>query len=269
MELSTMRYLLIFILCLLGLSAQSVQFQAFTNANTIWVDSNGSDSGNNKGVKGVPEKPFQTIQGANTVANPGDWVIVTGATIQTNNLLKAGVNYDIYPQIIFMETGTSATSGGYGIFDDRSIPTGTTNIIICHDDIKHSARNKHLVETSCISETTMFMGCIVSHKSNTRLWFKGKDVFYGSDYDASYWRLLMRPSTIMLVQKNSYYEFNDIYSFRNQHGWDKPIWTPPTANDQKLSGIQCYSNGCHRLCAMVMSVLTALTLLFHFTRPSC
>jgi hypothetical protein len=133
-----MRYLLIFILCLLGLSAQSVQFQAFTNANTIWVDSNGSDSGNNKGVKGVPEKPFQTIQGANTVANPGDWVIVTGATIQTNNLLKAGVNYDIYPQIIFMETGTSLRRVGAMAYSMTAAFQRARRTLLFVTMIKHS-----------------------------------------------------------------------------------------------------------------------------------
>lgn len=71
----------------------------------------------------------------NVIANAsaGDWVIVYGgAPVTNNNLLKKGVNYEIYPDIIYSETDTN--SPGYGIFTDRGCGA-TTNIIICHGNV--------------------------------------------------------------------------------------------------------------------------------------
>jgi len=207
----------------------------------VYVNSSGSDSGFNIGIKGVPERPFATVQGANTVANPGDWVIVTGATIQTNNLLKAGVNYDIYPKIIYMETANS--NPGYGIFDDRSIPAGTTNIIICHDDIKWSqgtnlGRIPYLGNDNC-------MGAIVTTNSNTRLTFYGKDI-YASAYDASSSDRI-NAINIWAGSEDSFYSFNNIYSFATNMVGTNQFGTPTTTIDQ-CSGVQVFSNGCKMVC---------------------
>lgn len=112
-----MKYFLAFVLCLFGLSAQAVTFQAITNSTTVFVDTNGFDSGFNIGIRGIPDRPFKTIQGGVTAAqagdtiqvNPGTYYITESITNFPNNITVRGYGATIVNQI------ASAPAPSFGI----------------------------------------------------------------------------------------------------------------------------------------------------------
>src|SRR6185436_2805259 len=126
-----MKYFLTFLLCLFGLSASAVQFQAFTNANTVYVDTNGFDSGFSIGIRGIPERPFKTISAGIAAAQAGDTVFVNqgvyNVTNLTGSILKPSVNIECIgsPLIYSIDSGSGT---GFGILDDRA-SGATTNTI--------------------------------------------------------------------------------------------------------------------------------------------
>lgn len=234
MALNFMKYFLAFIIFLTGLSANSVQFQAFTNANTVFVDSNGSDSGFNIGIKGVPERPFKTIQGANTVATVGNWVIVTGATIATNNILKNGVNYEIYPDIVYCEAVTN--SPGYGIIDDRGCGA-TTNIVICHGNLYYCSGTNGVLSFGNFTGNFNAAGTIVTTNVNTELHFKGNNI-YTSHFIAT----TLPAWCIEACKTNTTLECNNMFTWMPSVTLNDTAFGPTVLNSSD-TGIKYNTNG--------------------------
>lgn len=100
----------------------------FTNAASLFVDTNGN---NLTASRGVREKPFQTIEAAVAAALPGDTVVINpgaySVTNSTGSILKAGVNIDCVgsPVISLIDSGFGT---GFGILDDRASGP-TTNVV--------------------------------------------------------------------------------------------------------------------------------------------
>lgn len=91
---------------------------------------NGSDS---TGTRGRLDKPFLTVTAAVNAATSGDLVRTlpkgSAYNVGTNNILKAGLNYDfVFAPVIWTNTFNADSASYQGLFDDRK--TGpTTNWI--------------------------------------------------------------------------------------------------------------------------------------------
>lgn len=126
---------------------------------------------------------YPTIHSAVAAAVAKDWVMVYGTQpITTNNWVKNGVNYAIYPDCVYVEQSTS--SPGYGTLDDRA--TGaTTNKFLFFGNLWYSAGTNGNINFSLYQGNDNCQGAVVSTNANTEWHFYLVGNCYGSAYDSS------------------------------------------------------------------------------------
>lgn len=145
-----------------------------TNGNLVYVDQRvGSD---------VLVKrwgfnwPALSPSGAVAIASSGDTVWVRPGNYTNNNLLKNGVNYYV-PEgasIVWLDTGTG-TNASRGIFDDRHITGGTTNVIwgfgnylwrSGQDHVANDPRGLFVITQALSQVTFQFRRCDASYTNS-------------------------------------------------------------------------------------------------------